>query len=376
MLKICYLCSNYVVGGFEKMVQDLFLNLDKNRFDTTVCLLRSKGKFIDMMLQAPRGQVHLFDLSSPYGVFNTFRLMRFLRSGRFDVIHAFGLKGDLITRMMKLLGLKAALVSCVANPDYSNSLIKALTNKISGHLTDTFWADCRFRAADGVKRSNIPQEKIRVIYAGLDAEYLRHEFEDGNSVKQELNIPFDSPVIGSVGDLRFIKGHHLIIKAAPLILQEFPSTVFIFVGSDFTKGELHRLAQETGFGNHFHFVGFRFDSVRFISAMDVLLQPSLSEGLPRALLEAMSMSKPVIASSVGGIPEIIRDEVNGCLVSPNDPEILAERTCKVLANPSLKIELGKQAYETVKEKFSLERMLQEFESLYESLAHFKHRSVS
>ncbi|MCI0417313.1 glycosyltransferase family 4 protein, partial [bacterium] len=113
-------------------------------------------------------------------------------------------------------------------------------------------------------------------------------------------------MIGSAGDLRFIKGHHLIIKAAPLILQEFPDAVFVFVGADFTNGELQRHANETGFSDHFRFAGFRFDAVRFMSAIDVLVQPSLSEGLPRAILEAMSLSKPVIGSGVGGIPEIIQ----------------------------------------------------------------------
>ncbi|HJZ11171.1 MAG TPA: glycosyltransferase family 4 protein [Acidobacteriota bacterium] len=158
----------------------------------------------------------------------------------------------------------------------------------------------------------------------------------------------------------------MLLKAAPAILQKFPDAIFLLVGADLTNSRLPNLIRNSDVTSHFRLLGFRADAIRCISAMDIVVQPSLSEGLPRTLLEAMSLGKPVVASRVGGIPEIIDDDGNGCLIPPNDPNALAQKTIDLLSDASRRKALGDHGFQTINDKFQIDRMIGEFDNLYSS----------
>jgi glycosyltransferase involved in cell wall biosynthesis len=231
----------------------------------------------------------------------------------------------------------------------------------------TYWADCQDRAAFGVRQLGIPAEKIKVIYPGVDRDQKSAPTETNRAIRDELGMAREAPLVASLGNLRFKKGYHSIVESARVVLRRFPQVVFVLIGEDLTGGSLAALAEREGVAERFRFIGFREDPRPYLSAADVVLQPSLCEGLPRAILEAMSLGKPVVASSVGGIPEVIEHGVNGCLIPPGDSHALAQMLLEVLSDPRRGLELGRRAQETVKERFAVDRMVKEFEDLYGQL---------
>jgi len=252
------------------------------------------------------------------------------------------------------------IFSCVANPDLAHSVSRRIWNLISARSVDSFWADCRYRADQGIRRGGIPSRKIEVIYPGIDMD----EF---SPAPDHAPVNGSFPIIGCVGNLRFIKGHQIVLEAIPAIVHKFPDALFYFVGSDFTGGRITSLAARLGVTRHVRFIGFQEDVRHYMKMFQVLLHPSFSEGLPRAILEAMSLEKPVIASSIGGIPESITSGEDGILVPPGDPVLLAEKTLGLLHDPQLANQLGKQARITIHNKFRMDQMICGFQQLYSSV---------
>ena len=130
---------------------------------------------------------------------------------------------------------------------------------------------------------------------------------------------------------------------------------------------LQEEALNLGIQENVKFLGFREDVPSLLRAMDVFLLPSLSEGLPLSVLEALALQKPVVASDVGGIPEVVEDGITGYLVPPKNPQALADKILLLLRNPQLAAEFGKEGRKSVEQAFSLEHMIQEYQSLYEEL---------
>jgi glycosyltransferase involved in cell wall biosynthesis len=367
-VKLCIVSSSACIGGQEMLLHDLCLRLDPRRFALTICLLSPRGRFVDLMVGDLGSRVHVFDLTSGRGPRGLGDLTRLLHRTRPHVIHAFGFRGDVISRGLRLFVGNPALASVVANPALPHAAWRRRLNRLTAWCVDAYWADCHTRAALGRRHLAIPGSKIRVIYPGIPEHDHAPRDADDDGVREELGLRPADPLILSLGDLRLIKGHQYIVEAAPIILRRFPEAMFVFIGADRTGGALSGLAERLGLGRHVRFLGFHGDPRRYLRASDVVLQPSLSEGLPRAVLETLSLGKPLVASAVGGIPEVITHGVNGYLIPPHDGNALAEGVILLLSDPSLRAALARRGRATVDEAFGRTRMVAAFAALYAELS--------
>jgi glycosyltransferase involved in cell wall biosynthesis len=195
-------------------------------------------------------------------------------------------------------------------------------------------------------------------------------------LKDELGIPKHCRIIGTVGRLSREKGLSYLIKAAEKIIKEHPEAVFLVVGDGPLRESLEMETREGSAAGEagkeaswrsFIFTGFRSDTPAMFAVMDVFVLPSLTEGLPMALLEAMASEKPIVATKVGAIPQVIENEVSGLLVEPGDAEAIAGAIERLLTNSREAKELGKNAYMRVSEGFSSQKMIREYVSLYTQL---------
>jgi glycosyltransferase involved in cell wall biosynthesis len=169
--------------------------------------------------------------------------------------------------------------------------------------------------------------------------------------------------LAAVGRLEPVKALHLAIDA--LRVQGMPANVHLhIVGTGSCESELRRRAEATGVAARVHFLGFRRDACGFIAHCDALVMPSLHEGLPYALLEAMALGTPVIASRVGGLAEVVQDEVTGLLFAPGDASALAFAIRRLIVDPSLRARLGDEARRVQRAKYSLESMAGRYLDLY------------
>ena len=191
----------------------------------------------------------------------------------------------------------------------------------------------------------------------------------GEKMKQELGIDNSDRIIGCVGTLRSVKGHKYLIQAIPLILDKFPHTRLVLVGDGPLRSELERLAEKLKVRERIMFLGYRPDVSELMNIFDIFILPSLSEGLSNVLLEAMAASKPVIATNVGGNPEVVEDGRTGLLVPPKDPKKIAEAVNELLDNKNKRLEMGKAGLERVKEKFSISKTVREYKEVYLEVLH-------
>ncbi len=187
--------------------------------------------------------------------------------------------------------------------------------------------------------------------------------------RRTIGLPVEGPMIGVMGRLVPIKGHRHLLDALPAILHEFPKARLIFVGEGEERARLAERAAELGVSDHLHMVGAQPELRRYFAACDVIVQPSLNEGMGRTVVEALVMGKPVVASRVGGLPELIHQGRNGLLVPPGLPAALAEAVCTLLREPVRLRRMGEAARRSVTSRYTSEAMVEAIDRLYQWLSH-------
>lgn len=189
-------------------------------------------------------------------------------------------------------------------------------------------------------------------------------------VRSELRLPSSDRLVVHVGNIRPHKGHDNLIEASVRLLRALPNVRIVSIGGEKYEGDLARLrerARQEGLDHRLEFLGSRPDAVDFIAAADVFVNPSDVEGLPVAVLEALSLGKPVVATAVGGVPSVVVDGETGRLVPPRDPVALADAIAQLLESPTLADELGKKGQARVEATHGLARMIERYEGVYDEI---------
>jgi glycosyltransferase involved in cell wall biosynthesis len=214
----------------------------------------------------------------------------------------------------------------------------------------------------------IPTHKIDTIYNGIDLKRFEGP-ADTEAARKALRIRDGCRVVGTVGRLSEEKGHIYLLRAARDPALQGQNLVFLIVGDGPLRESLEKEADGMGFGpGDMLFTGTRTDVDRLYGLMDLFVLPSLTEGFPMALLEAVASKRPVVASEVGGVPKVIEEGSSGRLVKPGDAEALARAIRDVLADPKEGCRMAERAYETVRKAFSAEGMAQRYLDIYEEMA--------
>lgn len=226
-----------------------------------------------------------------------------------------------------------------------------------------------------LQKESIQPKKVFTIYNGVDIERFT-QASRASMIREELGIPKDAVLIGTVANFAFEKGYPCLLEAAERILRSDPNVWFLFVGSGPLEKEIKEQVQRLSGSERMVITGSRSDIPDLIGAMDIFVLSSVIEGFPNVLLEALAMSRPVVATRVGGVPELIDSGEDGILVPPKDGEALAEAIGFLLRNPQKARALGIRGAEKVRRSFTLERMIDQYESFYLSLFRSKPPSLA
>jgi len=218
-----------------------------------------------------------------------------------------------------------------------------------------------------ITSGGINLDKITVIHNGIDLTRIKPISSSRESKKMELGLSHSDLIVGCVGNLRPVKGHKYLIQSMPLILKKFSNVQFVLVGDGALRAELERLASEFNVKDKVIFLGYRKDVSELMPIFDIFVSPSLSEGLSNVILEAMVAKKPVVATNVGGNPEVIEDGKTGILVRPNDPQALGKALITLLDDKRKRWEMGTQGFLRVKQEFCLDKAVKKYEQVYLSL---------
>lgn len=235
--------------------------------------------------------------------------------------------------------------------------------KILSRLTDRMVALTDGEMDDYINLSVCPPEKLSKIHSGVDVKQFMQS--NGNMVEKRRSLGLDQNgnVIGFVGWLLPIKGPNYLLKAMEYIWQKYPETAVVFVGKGDLDMDLRTQALQMSANGKVKFLGWREDIDQIMPVFDMLVLPSLNEGMGRVLVEAMAAGKPVVASSVGGIPDLVRHGETGYLVPPADEKALADGIKKLLDDPGKAWEMGQHGKKHC-QQFCLEAMIEKLDDLY------------
>jgi len=366
-LSVFHLVEDLKTGGAERVIADIVEGLDRKRFEARVWCLTRGGETADELLE--KGvEVRILGIWSYHNPLNIIRLSRLLKKEKPDIVHTHGYFASVIGR---LAAKKAGLPIIITHVHSTYWEYKKRHLLIERYLSR-----CTHRiicCSEAVKNFVTGHEKIKedktvVIYNGVDEERFL-PVQDPSPVRARLGIDRESPVVGTVSSLTPHKGQKYLIQAAAKIREKYPATRFLIVGDGPLRRSLEEQALELSLQSSLIFTGARRDIPDLLSLMDIFVLPSSSrEGLGIAIIEAMAMEKPTVATDIGGIPEVVQDGETGLLVRPGDSAALAKAIIELIDNPDRAKAMGKKGRNRFAQKFTRKTMLSKIEDLYLGLA--------
>ncbi len=247
------------------------------------------------------------------------------------------------------------------------TLVFVILEKMTAFITDKIIALTEQEKKDHLKLNIAPESKFSTIHSGVNLVKLFSESVDIIAIKRNLGVAENCFVVGTAGRLTIVKGHRYLIEAAREILNARPDTTFIFLGDGELLDELKNMTTELGIEKNVKFTGWRSDVAEVISVFDVFVLPSLNEGMGRVLVEAMALGKPVVASNVGGISDLVIHGRNGLLVPAADSRALADELEFLMKNSEKRKAMGREG-KKMAVSYSADSMVRKIERLYRELA--------
>ncbi|NOY87397.1 MAG: glycosyltransferase [Deltaproteobacteria bacterium] len=288
------------------------------------------------------------DLDLPF----ILRLTRIIHQERPDIVHLHSRRGaDILGGIAaKLTGTRCILTRRVDNPEHR--LIAGLKYGLYNHI---------IAISNGIKAvlvsEGVPTEKISCVRSAVDVEKYSQP-GDRKWFLKEFGLPGDARTCAVVAQLIERKGHRYLIEAIPEILRNCSEAYFLFLGKGPMEAELKLLCGKSGILDHVIFAGFRDDPERVIPCLDLLVHPALMEGLGVSLLQAAAAGVPIVGTRVGGIPEVVRDGMNGYLIEPGSTGAITDAVVRLLARPDSARAMGLAGKKMVRESFSIEEMVE------------------
>ena len=364
-IEILYIIGRLAVGGTERQLLELVTRLDTERYNPKVCCLSEGGKLVENLKKNIKSYV--IKRKSSFDISRLYRLYKLIKMEQPHIVHTFLFNANTYGRLAAKLAGVPIIISSERDLGFNLSQFDRIINRLLSKWSNKIVANSKSVADRVVKEDKINDDKVTYIYNGIDVQsFVTHV--DSSQKKEQLGIPPENKVVTVVANMYYpIKGHSYFIHAASKIIRVMPDTTFILVGDGTLKESFIRLSKKLNVFKNMLFLGFRPDIPELLAITDIAVLPSLSEGFPNVVLEAMAAGKPVVASAVGGILEIVLNNETGFLIPPADSDALAEKIITLLQDEALCTVMGIAGYQRVAALFSIDQMVRNTECLYEAL---------
>ncbi len=367
---VLHLIDSAGMYGAEKVVLTLLRGLRDSHFPGTLGCIRESDTDVPELAREAESykiKVHYFTMRRGFNPLGLIRIGKFISKNQVRIIHTHGYKSDIY--LMLLLRKKFKTIASVHGWSKKSANLIGRTYE----LLDSFALnrmDTVVAVSEGVKddlaKRGLTRAKINLVYNGItiDAEKSR---SSRSEVRRQHGVSDTDFVIGTLGRLAPIKGHRYLIQALPSILNKVKNCRLVIAGEGPLRNELETLINQQNLSDHVKLIGYIKNIDPFMEMIDLFILPSLSEGLPISLLEGMAYGKPVVASHVGGIPEVIGHRSEGLLVPPADPEAISKAVIELIENRVLIDRISSAGRKLVRTKFSSANMVAAYLSLYSDL---------
>jgi glycosyltransferase involved in cell wall biosynthesis len=353
-----------VTGGAERLAAVVAMKLDPARFESVLCASRQTDeRLLDRELEEAGIGVLALGRRSTLDLLAWRPLVSLLRDG-VDVVHTHMFGSNVWgTVLGRLSGVPVVIAHEHTWSFQGRPLRRFLDRELVARWADVFVAVSGEDRRKMIEVEGVDPAKIRLIPNGI-ASPANGAVAD---VRAELDIEPRVPVLGVVCELRAQKALEVLFEAAALLLAEFPTLKVLVAGDGPERARLEEGARRLGVEDTVLFLGIRRDVPAVLAAVDVAVLSSDYEGSPLSVMEYMAAAKPVVSTRVGGVPELVKEDVHGLLVQPRDPKALAEAVARLLRDPALAKRLGAEGRKRQQREFSLEAMVRRIEDLYEEL---------
>jgi len=349
------------IAGTERHVLELARAFDRKEVEVTVIVF-SAGPLVDK-LRSEGFPVTVLRKRARFDPFLVIRLALLFRGGSFDIVHGHPERlACLAAKLARVPGVIMTyhLLGSQASDSIEPSRLWIFLEKLRTRAVDFTIAVSRTDARVLIEKFGRTLESIRFIANGIDPSLIPEA--DKQKVCLEFGLDPSAPLLSTAARLSRQKGLEFLIHGFKEVLGVFPEASLLVVGEGELETELKNLTSQLGLGSRIIFTGYRDDVVNIVASSDLFVLPSLWEGMPYALLEAMLASRPVVTTSVSS--EVVSDNDTGFVVPPSDSAALARAITKILSDPELGARMGKSGRERLKSQFSAERMARETLEVY------------
>lgn len=361
-LAVTLLTTGARVGGTETMIMEYAQHLHRQGYDVRVRSLVEDGPVISLLRQEGI-RADSVRMRGAYDVGGLVRLVARLRRERPDILHTFLFHANILGRIAGRFLRIPVVISSQRSIDDWRRLPHTLLDRWTAPWADLIISNSEAGRRRLLVRERLPAEKVITIHNGLDLSKYRLDGA-ARSVADSLGIDPTAPIVGMIANLLPSKGYDLFLRAASEVLTQVGHARFLVVGEGRLRTQLMGLASECGLEDKVLFLGYRRDIPELLSAMDVFVLSSRWEGLPVAVLEAMAMAKPVVATDVGGVSELVVDGETGILVPPGSSHELARGIVTLLRDPERARRMGERGRERVESEFRVDAMCRTTEQVY------------
>ncbi len=362
-INLMQVTHDLAIGGLQQVVVNICRTINRDMFHVTVLCLRGLGELVPEIEKLGIKVILLSQKNNGTDYLSFLKIAQVFRNEEVEVIHTHnsqplieGTMGSLLSGVKRIVHTDHGRIF----PDkkrymFAERLASMFCYKIVGVSLKT--------AQDLMKYEKIPPKKVITISNGVDGSKFNISI-DKEHKKDELGIKNKGPIIGLASRLSEEKGVKYLISAMPKIINNYPDCCLIIAGNGHLKKELQDYTIKLGVRENIVFIGSRIDMPELFNLFDLVVLPSISEGMPMVLLEAMAAGCPIVATEVGGVPAIIQHDHNGSLVKPGDPDALVSAILRLIGDKELRARYSYHGLDIFNNKYSAEIMTRKYEQLY------------
>lgn len=365
-IKVLFFCGSLNIGGTERNVINIVKYLDKEKFKVHIYCLYERGVLVDEV-KLPGIKVTAGDLKSEAEYLRIYhQVHKIITTEKIDIVHSLGYPAIYFGTAIGVLSKVPVLISAIQDWDVWKNWKFLIWDKITRENLNLMISDGAGARRFAIKQQGITPSKIITLYDGVNLEELRSQ-SNLDTKKKEIGINPEKTTIGVVARLDDAKkGQSDFLRAVKLLKERYPTAQFLLIGGGADEGMLKNLARELDIINRVVFTGFRQDLADMIRILDIVVIPSRWESVPKILLEAMALAKPVIATNVGDISEILEDQKTGLLVPARNPQALARAIAYLLDNADIAKRLGMEANKKIMSAgLTIEKSVRRLEEIYQ-----------
>jgi len=360
--KIIYIIDNLLIGGAQKHLLSLAPAINNNEFPVKIVCLGKNNGDITKNINLPIYYLNMDCVWKLSFWLSFISIIRIIMKEKPAIVHTYLNTSNVFGVLAAKVAGVPIIITSRRDAGHFRSKIIGILERISAQLSDIIVCVSKAIRDKVIQKEKISIDKTMVIYNGVDTNVFKKKNDDSNG-------SFNISMIATMN--RKIKGHFYFIKAAEEIIRKRNDVRFTLVGDGYLKPALENYINSKNVNKYFNFRGDRTNLIEELKNTDILIVPSESEGCSNALLEAMAMGIPAIATAVEGNLEVIEDGISGFLVKHGDSSFIAEKISNLLSLPTKIKEAGIEARKTILEKFTLDKMVNNYIALYKILSKSK-----